>query len=44
MIRFTASVPPLEMRWVSNLARTWDFHCLKVRPRRATSGIGQSGG
>ncbi len=38
-----ASVPPLLMRWVSNLARTCSRHIFRVWPRRATSGIGQVG-
>ncbi|MEO3937528.1 hypothetical protein V3N99_12315 [Dermatophilaceae bacterium Soc4.6] len=36
----TASVPPLEMRWVSNRAMTCSRHIRSVRPSRATSGIG----
>jgi hypothetical protein len=43
MIRLTASVPPLLIWWVSNRAGTWLRHCRRVRPRRATSGIGQVG-
>ena len=43
MIRLTASVPPLLIRWVSKRARMWSFHIFRVRPSRATSGMGQSG-
>src|SRR6476469_7316999 len=43
MIRLTASLPPLEIQWVSNRARTCSRHIRSVRPRRATSGIGQLG-
>jgi hypothetical protein len=43
MIRLTASVPPLEERWVSNRARTCSRHIFRVRPRRATWGIGHCG-
>jgi hypothetical protein len=40
MMRLTASVPPLLIRWVSNGARTWSFHVLRVRPSWAISGDG----
>ncbi len=32
MMRLTASVPPLEMRWVSNRAMTCSRHIRSVRP------------
>jgi hypothetical protein len=41
MIPLMASVPPLLTPPVSKYARTWARHARSVRPRRATSGIGQ---
>lgn len=43
MTPLIASVPPFEIRSVSNLSSTWVFHCRRVRPRRATAGIGRVG-